>query len=224
MCAFEPKLQTLPPSQRRLLPQLEPLQHEGFVLYGGTAVALRLGHRKSVDFDFFTSRPLDQAALVRLLPFLRESTPIQSSAGTFEVLTRERVKVSFFGGLTMGRVGTPEVTSDGNLLVASLDDLMALKLKVILQRNEAKDYVDIAAMCRADVSVERGLATAEQMFSPTFPPAYALKAMTYFEEGDLENLGPADREILLKMASKVRSLPPVTLKKELIPEPELPGR
>ena len=98
MCAFEPKLQTLPPSQRRLLPQLEPLQHEGFVLYGGTAVALRLGHRKSVDFDFFTSRPLDQAALVRLLPFLRESTPIQSSAGTFEVLTREGVKVSFSAG------------------------------------------------------------------------------------------------------------------------------
>ena len=45
-----------------------------------------------------------------------------------------------------GRVGTPEVTVDSTLQVASLDDLMATKLKVILQRAEAKDYRDLAAM------------------------------------------------------------------------------
>lgn len=49
----------LPMAQRRLWPQLGNAPKLGFVLYGGTAIALRLGHRDSVDFDFFSERPLD---------------------------------------------------------------------------------------------------------------------------------------------------------------------
>ncbi len=54
-------------------------------------------------------------------------------------------------------VGEPEFTNDGVLLVASLDDLMATKLKVILQRPEAKDYRDIAATLETQVRLDRGL-------------------------------------------------------------------
>ena len=53
--AFKPRMDVLPPAQRALWPQLGPLADLGFVLYGGTAVALRLGHRSSVDFDFFSN-------------------------------------------------------------------------------------------------------------------------------------------------------------------------
>jgi uncharacterized protein YdbL (DUF1318 family) len=56
------------------------------------------------------------------------------------------VKVSFFGGMTFGRVKDAVETIDGKLLVASLDDLMATKLKAVLDRAEAKDYQDIARM------------------------------------------------------------------------------
>jgi hypothetical protein len=59
----------------------------GFVLYGGTAIALRCGHRVSVDFDFFTARPLERAALQRLLPWLKSSTVLQDQASTFTVLS-----------------------------------------------------------------------------------------------------------------------------------------
>lgn len=48
-----------------------------------------------------------------------------------------------------GRVGEPDLTEDSILQVASLDDLMATKVKVVLQRAEAKDYRDIAAMVTA---------------------------------------------------------------------------
>jgi hypothetical protein len=47
---LEPKLAILPPEQRRLWPELRDIPR-GFVLYGGTAIALHLGHRQSVDFD-----------------------------------------------------------------------------------------------------------------------------------------------------------------------------
>jgi hypothetical protein len=42
-----------------MLRLLGPARSLGFVLYGGAAIALRLGHRQSVDFDFFSSRPLN---------------------------------------------------------------------------------------------------------------------------------------------------------------------
>lgn len=51
---MEPRLEILPESQRNLWPQLG-LIPEKFVLYGGTAIALRFGHRESIDFAFFSS-------------------------------------------------------------------------------------------------------------------------------------------------------------------------
>lgn len=58
----------LPEVQRLLLPTLAPLRALGFVLYGDTAIALHLGHRSSIDFDFFTERPLDRGAMLGVLP------------------------------------------------------------------------------------------------------------------------------------------------------------
>jgi hypothetical protein len=51
-------MEILPPAQRLVWPDLAAAHRLGFVLYGGTAIALRLGHRSSVDFDFFTADPL----------------------------------------------------------------------------------------------------------------------------------------------------------------------
>ena len=99
---------------------------------------------------------------------------------------------------------------------------MATKLKVILQRNEVKDYKDIAAMCRAGVSVATGLAAAQQMFAPAFPPTDSLMAMTYWEGGDLYTLAIEDRETLSKASSSVRRLPEVSIHQKLDCKPDLP--
>lgn len=110
---FQPRLDILPTAQRSLWPNLHPTQRLGFVLYGDTAIALRLGHRESVDFDFFTDRPLDQSVLWESLPFLHRSTVLQNARDSLTVLVPDAhtanvtVKFSFFGGVTMGRVGTP---------------------------------------------------------------------------------------------------------------------
>src|SRR4051812_47843832 len=66
---FSPRLEVLPSSQRKLWPELSAVPKE-FVLYGGTALALHLGHRDSIDFDFFGNRPLDIAKLETGLSFL----------------------------------------------------------------------------------------------------------------------------------------------------------
>lgn len=210
MNSFEPRLDALPLAQRAIWPLLAPSIQLGLVLYGGTAIALRLGHRTSVDFDFFMETPLDNRRLERELPFLRTSKTLQSQPDTLTVLVpvaQSDVKVSFFGSIDIGRVGVPELTSDGVVEVASLRDLLATKLKVILQRVEAKDYQDIAAILRSGLRLEEGLAAAAQLFAPVFQPSEAVKALSYFEGGDLDRLSSSDRGVLTHAASTIRRIP-----------------
>ncbi len=73
-----PRLDTLPPLQRQLWPELAAVSQEAFVLYGGTAIALYLGHRESVDFDFFTDRTFEAEDLFSKFHFLRGAEFLQS--------------------------------------------------------------------------------------------------------------------------------------------------
>ena len=212
---FTPRLEILPGAQRQLWPALRLAARLGFVLYGGTAIALRLGHRSSVDYDFFTDQPLNRPALYTAFPFLHQSTLLQDTPDTLTALVPpntpidQHVKISFFGVLSFGRVGVPQLTDDGIVQVAALDDLMATKVKVILQRIEAKDYQDIAAMIRFGINLSHGLAGARALYGPAFQPSESLKALVYFEGGDLHRLTQKDRTLLIEAASAVRALPTV---------------
>ncbi|MGB8353671.1 MAG: nucleotidyl transferase AbiEii/AbiGii toxin family protein [Chthoniobacteraceae bacterium] len=209
MNPLDPKFHILPRSEKDIWPQLAPARGLGFVLYEGTAIALRLGHRQSVDFDFFSQGNLDKDSIRQGLAFMRDATLIQDERNTLTVLTRDKVKVSFFGGLGFGRYGEPDVTRDGVLAIASLDDLMALKVKVILQHSELKDYVDIAEMIKANVSLAKGLSIATDMFKPDFAPGIALKALVYFEEDNLKLLKKEIKKTITKAVEKVAMLPSV---------------
>lgn len=214
---FVPRMDVLPAVQQRLWPALSRAPKLGFVLYGGTAIALRLGHRQSIDFDFFSEKPLDRDVLKTTFSFLTQSTTLQDHDNTWVVLVPESdagknfVKVSFFGSIDFGRVGKPNFTEDGVLLVASFDDLMATKVKVILQRAEAKDYRDIAAMLNAGVSVSKGLASARLLFGANFQPSESLKALVYFNDGDLNTLTINEKETLVEAVKMIRDLPEATL-------------
>jgi hypothetical protein len=82
--------------------------------------------------------------LSRTFPFLAQSKVLQDGPNTLTILAlspialSETVKISFFGGIDFGRVGTPQLTDDGVLEVASLADLMATKLKVVLSEARGK--------------------------------------------------------------------------------------
>lgn len=215
---FSPHLEVLPPEQKQLWPELRAAGQLGLVLYGGTAIALQLGHRSSVDFDFFTDQPLDRNRITHEFSFLHSSILLQQQPNTLSFLTASapsqsnRVKISFFGGIDHGRVGEPQGTNDGVLQIASLDDLLATKLKTILQRIEAKDYRDIVAMVKAGVSLSKGLASASRLYgSANFQPAECLKALVYFEGGDLNELLSEERRVLVQAVSNVRELPPVEI-------------
>jgi hypothetical protein len=109
-----------------------------FVLYGGTAVALRHGHRTSVDFDYFSDKPLDHGRLEKTLPLLNAGEVLRRGPSELVVsvdIRADKVKLSFFGGLQFGRVGTPDKIP-GHGLIAAPIDLLATKLKALHDRVE----------------------------------------------------------------------------------------
>ena len=198
---IEPKLEILPKAQRELWPELAEIPGS-YVLYGGTALALRLGHRSSVDFDFFSSQPLDTNALYKI-PFIADAEVLQRdpAALTISLNRPDPVKVSFFGDIGFGRVGNPDRTADGVLTVASLLDLFGTKLKVLLQRVAARDYLDLAAILRAGVPLSDGLGAAAALYGNEFPPIDAVKALAYYEGDTAEQVDAATRRYLTRQAS-----------------------
>jgi hypothetical protein len=203
---MKPRLDSLPAEQRRLWPELSQIPGH-FVLYGGTAVALRLGGRQSVDFDFFTSQPVSADALSRSLAFLNRAELIQSESNTatFAVDRGGAIKLSFFGGLAIGRVGRPDRCEDNHVYIASLLDLAAQKMKVILVRAEPKDYCDIYTLLKAGVSLPKALGAAKTLY-PEFNPILSLKALAYYGEPPLATVPTGVREYLTEKSAKVKSV------------------
>jgi hypothetical protein len=215
---FDPRFGILPPAQREVWQVLRPAAALGFVLYGGTAIALQLGHRQSVDFDFFSSRPIDKPGLADAFPFLAGAAILQDERNTLVVsaaMPSGPVKLSFFGGLHFGRINDPLLSSDGVLLAASPDDLLATKLKAILDRAELRDYRDIAALLAHGVSLPRALSGFRTMFGGE--PRTVLTAIGYFEDGDLASLTDTEKKTLLIARDRVRDLPDLTLAPGVLP-------
>ncbi|MGH6943979.1 MAG: nucleotidyl transferase AbiEii/AbiGii toxin family protein [Geminicoccaceae bacterium] len=196
-------LDILETPQRLFWSQLGPRVPPRFVLYGGTAIALRLGHRRSVDFDFFTDRPLGPEELERRLPSLARAKTLQRSPRTLILslpIGGADVKLSFFAGIGIGRVGDPE-RAGNRVLIASPLDLLATKLKALHDRVEAKDYLDIEALLRSGLDLSKGIMAARTLFGESLNPLDTAKAVGWFKDGDLEVLLPAKTRSFLGRAS-----------------------
>ena len=202
---FQPDLSILSASQRRLWDELEGVPGE-FVLYGGTAIALHLGHRQSVDFDFFGNRLFDPARLAASFAFLAGATITQQEPNTLSA-TGDRggpVKVSFFGLPDMARLRPPLIAEDNGLRIASLLDLAGTKAAVVQQRAEAKDYLDMDAILQdGRIDLPAAMASARAIYGPKFNPQITLKALSFFGDGNLSRLPQTVQDRLARAAREV---------------------
>ena len=183
MALLTPILDILPAPQRRLWSELAAVP-DHFTLYGGTALALRLGHRVSADFDFFSNESFDPDLLASRLPLLHNAERIQVAADTltYRIERAGSVLVSFFGALRLGRVREPDRTADIGLQVASLLDIAGTKAAVIQKRAETKDYLDIAALLQNGIDLPTVLAAGQIVYGETFNALITLKALSYFSD------------------------------------------
>jgi hypothetical protein len=203
MAKFSACREILPASQRAVWPELREIPKH-FVLYGGTAIALRLAHRTSIDFDFFTSESFAPDQLLHSLPLLAGAKVLQNVSQTLTVVLNraDGVKVSFFGALTLGRVGEPEETEDGTLLVASLLDLAGTKAAVVTQRAEAKDYLDLLALMKSGISLGQAMGAARAIYGRQYNALITLKSLAYFGDGDLHTLTEGQKTELTNAAAQ----------------------
>ena len=223
---FEPRLDILPESQRRLWSELDAVPTD-FVLYGGTGLALQLGHRVSEDFDFFSSSGFDPEHLRSRLPFFRDLDPTNPDAwvhfkrDNLEAFVDRggAVKVAFFGGLdTLNRVEEPRYAAGSRVRIASLVDLAGMKMRVIQVRGNWKDYVDIHTLVSHGINVPSGLAAAKAI-DRTFDPATSIRALQFYGDGTLHRVPTAMQKDLTRWAGAVdlRKLPVLAPRRGLIP-------
>lgn len=200
--AFTPNLSNLPTAQRALWRELEATP-DHFTLYGGTALALYLGHRTSVDFGFFSNASFDPDDLAKNVPYLKDAERLQVAPNTLtcRVDRGGPVLVSFFGDLNLGQVAAREQLAGMTLYVASLLDIAGTKAAVVQKRAEVKDYLDIDAMLRHGIDLPTILAAGAVAYGRQFNPLVTVKALSYFD--DLPGL-PA--EVRRRLAAAVAAL------------------
>lgn len=117
--------------------------------------------------------------------------------------------MSFFGGLSLGQVEPHETASGPQIEVASLMDLAGMKVAVVTQRAELKDYLDIhALLTQGGIPLSAMLSAASIIYAEGFNPLISLKAISYHDDPALEAL---PRTMRYDLVSAVRSVDPANL-------------
>lgn len=178
--------ESLSPAQRAVVGQLAPpLSERGFYLAGGTAVALHLGHRLSIDLDWFTDHalpdPLQLAAQLRSKGLAFETT--QVAPGTLHGATGG-VRISLLE-YQYPLLRPVEDWTEGSCPVASADDLAAMKLSAIAQRGSRKDFVDLWALGSRHARLPEMLELYRRKYGVR-DIAHLLYSLSFFDDADEE--------------------------------------
>jgi hypothetical protein len=183
--SFHPEILTV--RQQRTLRLLGPaVSARGFYLGGGTAIAIQLGHRRSVDFDWFLEgRISDPLLLARELqdevPFVTSGIEPRTLFGTLN-----GVRVSFFEFRYPSLApGLP--WPDYGCRLASLQDLACMKLSALVQRGSKKDFVDLFALGKEGVPLREMLTWYQARFGVE-DIGHVLYALAYFDDADAERM------------------------------------
>jgi hypothetical protein len=172
------------PGALALVPRLTPtVARHRFVLAGGTSLALRLGHRLSVDLDFFSEEELLPDLLVGELRAAHlEPEVLQLAPGILSVVVKG-VKVSFFH-YPYPFVDAPQPYE--GLRVASVLDVAAMSLVTIAQSSARRDFVDLYVILQ-QTPFRTVAARAVQRYGAGFiEPVVIGKGLTWFEDADGE--------------------------------------
>lgn len=170
--------------QAQVLDAIGPIARAGgFYLAGGTAIALRFGHRRSEDFDWFAAevkRPEALAADIRACGLALDS--LELAAGTVNCRVGG-VKVQFLEFAYPLLAGTDE-WPEKHVTLASLRDLGAMKLLAIAQRGSRKDFVDVYELLRQGTTLPNMLDDFRAKFQAD--PISVLRGLAYFDDAERE--------------------------------------
>lgn len=183
-------------NQLELLPLVKHFKRE-FYLVGGTAIALHLGHRRSIDFDLFKSGRLVLKRILNKISAFRSYTVTRRVEEQLN-LTMNDVKFTFF---------EYPYPIDANCKfedIIKLPDLLSLasmKVFALGRRSKWKDYVDLYFILKDHYTVKQIVVASENIYGQLFSEKLFRAQLSYFDDidysEDIEYLvkQPSDKEI-----------------------------
>jgi len=201
----------LNPNQIDLLPLISSFKRE-YYLVGGTAIALYLGHRCSIDFDLFKYSSINHTRNLEKLNKFRFPYKITRRVTEQMNLDIHNVKVTFF----QYPFDIQTKTMFENIIkLPSLLDLAAMKSYALGRRAKWKDYVDLYFLLTNQFSIKEISERANEIFGELFSEKLFRAQLTYFNDvnysEEVEYIipnPPADEEVkeeLIRIATDIFS-------------------
>ena len=153
---------------------------QGLRLVGGTALALQLGHRKSIDLDLFGTIEADSLEIREVLEESHVVSVIKESK-SIHIYMVDGVKVDFVN-YQYSWINEPVVDSD--ITLASIKDIAAMKIAAVIGRGTKKDFIDIDILLRSFTLQE-----LLELYMQKYPDGslfIAMKSLAYFEDAESE--------------------------------------
>lgn len=166
--------------QKDILPYIQDI-NKNFLLVGGTAIALHLGHRKSIDFDFFSDQEFDIDSLKnQLRKNLSFDKILIDKANEFTFISKG-VKITYLyypfpikGNLTQ---------AEHNLQLPDITTLLAMKIYALSRRSKWKDYVDIYFGLK-HMALDEIITKAKTIFGTELNEKIIRTQLAYFKDID----------------------------------------
>ncbi len=165
--------------RKKILPLFAKMGND-FYLAGGTGLALQIGHRDSIDFDFFTKKEFDTVVLfenIRILFNEHNIIKTQEEKNTLSILIDNSIKVSF---MTYPYELLKSFTQTEYFPIASEEDIGCMKLSAITSRSVMKDYIDLYFILK-NISLANLLTLCTTKF-PSIDTNLILKSLVYFDD------------------------------------------
>jgi len=155
---------------------------KNFYLAGGTSLALQIGHRKSIDLDFFSAKKFNNTILKSELQNIGKIEIVTDEPDTLNLMINE-VKVSFF--YYPYKLIFPKIKFD-NILLADWRDIATMKLEAIGGRGSKKDFIDLYFLCENNSLSQIFTWYKEKFIKIKYNELHLLKSLTYFEDAEKE--------------------------------------
>lgn len=157
-----------------------------FYLAGGTALALQLGHRQSIDFDFFSQTKFSQTKILdSLYEITKKTAEIKEQDDGTLILFIENIKLSFFFYKHPLLNDTIKILN--NIYLAGLKDIFAMKLIAISQRGTKKDFIDLYFLLQNGFKIQDTVTVLNEKYSHVkFNKLHILKSLLFFDDAENE--------------------------------------
>lgn len=150
-------------------------------LTGGTALALQIGHRTSVDFDFYTQKKFKKGELRQIFKINLKGCKlkvVRDIDNTFEINVNDIYSSCFYYPYKLIK---KEIEVE-NIRIASIEDIAAMKVIAISQRGKKRDFIDMYYLIKL-FGLPRILTLTKKKY-PEFDIYNGLKGMIYFQDAD----------------------------------------